>query len=94
VTPYVFQLKGLRVERAVKLRVNPFHHAIDIPNYLIIPKPQNTITFFLQPARAGFIAQFVCILAVLRAIELDKHLSRQTRKVDNVWTNRNLAAEM
>src|SRR4249919_1640670 len=61
----------LRVTSAVELSVDQLQYSREVLRDVVIPEPDNTIPFRLEPSRASLVAQSVRLFAVLRSINLN-----------------------
>ena len=75
-------------------RVERRQHSVDILAGLVVPETNDCIAFSLKPSRAFGIARRVFVRSVLRTVHLDNQTRSQTRKIDNVRSNRDLSSEM
>ena len=69
---------GGRAQRAG----DPFRDPFDIPEHLVIPKPQHVKALGFQPGRARGVP--VLLARVLAAVDLDHELFRQAREVHHI----------
>jgi hypothetical protein len=77
-----------------KLRDNHFNDAVDILDYVLIPKSKHTISFCIEKSISRGVARLVTILAMLPTIEFDNKPRTMFHEIQDVGTERRLASKM
>jgi hypothetical protein len=84
----------LSFARAVQGGINRLKHTIHIVGEIVVPKPNDSITFRFQPSGTTLVSQAVRFSVVLGAIELDDQACRHAGEVSNVGSDWNLPTKM
>ena len=76
---------------SLKFPQDRFNHAFEVFDYVIVPKPDDSVAMTFKFNRP----QVICQLSrrVLSAIELDHEFTARTGKIDNALANRMLVAK-
>jgi len=86
----MFNNAWLGFARAVKCRVDCFHHTMNIVGDLVVPKAKDTIALGLKPFFTQLIAPANFTSAMLRAVNLNNKMRRRAGKIDNEFADRHL----
>jgi hypothetical protein len=74
----------------IEWSINHHHYKFRSAHDVVIPEPQHTITFCIQPARSHIIPTLATVRPMLRSINLHNQARCQTGKICDVGTDHDL----